>query len=252
MLGSVDKALLLIHALRDQGTLTVTEAAQMLEIAPSSAHRLLTTLVFRDFAVRDERHVYHGGPALGLVPGGSHPLTRLRTAALPHMERLSALVGETVNLVVRLGHQVRIVADVESDRLVRVADQEGTVLPAHLTSGGKALLAAMSDDDLDALYERRTPPQDRGAGAAGITDEAWVRLRRDLEGVRRFGYALNHRSVEADVSAIGCIVGQRGEEPVGAVSIAMPSVRYRADAVPWLAGELRATCAAIADDLTPG
>ena len=47
---SVDRALVLLTALRDGEVLSVTDAAARLGVAPSTAHRLLTSLVHRDFA----------------------------------------------------------------------------------------------------------------------------------------------------------------------------------------------------------
>jgi IclR family transcriptional regulator, acetate operon repressor len=48
---AVDRALLLIRLLNEQGSVSVSEAAAELGVAPSSAHRLLATLCYRGFAV---------------------------------------------------------------------------------------------------------------------------------------------------------------------------------------------------------
>ena len=42
---SVDRALQLVSILRDEQVLTVTHAADLLGVAPSTAHRLLAALV---------------------------------------------------------------------------------------------------------------------------------------------------------------------------------------------------------------
>lgn len=241
-LASVDNALLLIHALRDQGTLTVTEAAEMLKVAPSSAHRLLTTLTQRDFAMQDVRHVYHAGPALGLPPGRGHLLTTLRREALPQMESLSERVGETVNLAVRIGAHVRFVANVESTRLVRVGDQEGTVLPAHLTSGGQAILAASTDDELRRQYRVDGPVSER---PLQLTDGAWRHLAASLRRVRVQGYAVNRGAAEPDVYAVGMVVRHGSGPALAAMSIAMPRSRFRPSTTGMLAHELALTIAAL-------
>ena len=71
---SVDRALVLLTALRDGEVLSVTDAAARLGVAPSTAHRLLTSLVHRDFAFQDRDRRYRRGPAL-LAPR-SEPLKR--------------------------------------------------------------------------------------------------------------------------------------------------------------------------------
>src|SRR2546430_14062001 len=77
-LQSVDHALQLLQILRDNGSLRVSEAAQELGTARSTAHRLLAMLVYRDFAVQDEARNYLPGPALSApqATGGRAPATR--------------------------------------------------------------------------------------------------------------------------------------------------------------------------------
>ena len=73
-LDSVDNALLLVQMLRDQGRLRVRQAAEDLGIAPSTAHRLLAMLVYRDFARQDEHRCYVPGPGLSAhLVGGPPP-----------------------------------------------------------------------------------------------------------------------------------------------------------------------------------
>jgi DNA-binding IclR family transcriptional regulator len=218
-LSSVDNALLLLHLLRDQGSLRVSEAAEALGTSPSTAHRLLSMLVFRDFAVQTDDRSYHPGPGLNGPPYDRRPLQRLRRTMLPHMELLAEQVDETVNLVVRMGVQVRFIATVESTKILRVGDRQGSTLPAHLTSGGKAILAAMDDDDVRVLYS--------GGGKAAARDASPVDVDKvliELRAVRR-GYAINREATERGVSAIGlCITTVDGD--VAGLSIAMPTARF--------------------------
>src|SRR2546423_6794422 len=74
-LQSVDHALQLVQILRDNGSLRISEAAQELGTARSTAHRLLAMLVYRDFAVQDEARNYLPGPALSApqATGGRVP-----------------------------------------------------------------------------------------------------------------------------------------------------------------------------------
>lgn len=66
-IASVDNALRIATWLQLEGSLTVSEAAVRLAVAPSTAHRLLQMLVYRDFAVRDEGRAYRAGPVLELA-----------------------------------------------------------------------------------------------------------------------------------------------------------------------------------------
>ncbi|MFG1706725.1 IclR family transcriptional regulator [Nonomuraea sp. M3C6] len=225
-LGSVDNVLLLLHMLRDQGRLKVSDVARELGIARSTAHRLLAMLVYRDFAVQDEHHTYLPGPFLASAQAdaGGSALRELRARTRPAMEALCARAMETVNLMVRVGTEVRFLDSVESPQILHVGDRRGTILPAHQASGGKALLAALPRDRLWSLYPD-LPGQERAT------------LTRELDEIRSRGYALNIDGTEQGVSAIGAALRNGRGTAVAALSIAVPSVRF--GAVELFAGELK-------------
>ncbi|MCO1653633.1 IclR family transcriptional regulator [Pseudonocardia humida] len=239
-IDSVDHALRLATLLRQEGPLGVSEAALRLGVARSTAHRLLAMLVYRDFAARDARRRYVAGPALGR-PVPTEPVAELRSLALPHLRALTERVDETSNLTVLVGDQVRFVVTVEAARVLRVGDREGRALPAHLASGGKALLASRTDEEVLALYAGPHPT------VPPVVDTA--ALLRELRRVRRRGFALNDRGTEAGVTAIGRAVrGPRGAASI-AVSLAMPTSRFRRDRLAGWAGELAETATRIEREL---
>ena len=156
LLESVDNALRLLQMLRDVGAVRLNQAATELGIARSTAHRLLAMLVYRGFAVQDEKRTYHPGPAMGAGPAERGWTREFTDRCRPHLEALVAVCGETVNLVIRTGTQVRFLATVESDAMLRVGDRQGQVLPAALMSGGRSLLAELPDDVLPGCISK--PP----------------------------------------------------------------------------------------------
>jgi IclR family acetate operon transcriptional repressor len=221
---SVDNALRILQALRDSGRLRVSEIAEELGIARSTAHRLLSMLVYRDFAIRSEDHSYLPGPALSAPPLHGEPMARLRTQLRPHMEALRDQVGETVNLQVRLGAQARFLFTVESNQVLRVGDRQGTILPAWVTSGGKALLAELPDTQLTAVLRSVSgrPPQ-------GLSDAARRALVTELRVVRQRGWAENLEESESGLCAVGMCVRDASGAAVAALSVAAPAARYSAD-----------------------
>ncbi|MGY1813985.1 IclR family transcriptional regulator [Blastococcus sp. SYSU D00820] len=242
-IASVDHALRLAAVLQLEGELTVSAAAARLGVARSTAHRLLSMLVYRDFAVQDENRVYRAGPVLELAAHSRSRASRLRSAALPHLQRLVALLDESANLAVRTGETVRFIASVESGRSLRVGSREGMVFPAHRTTGGLLMLAELPDDELaDLLAEERYAdrPHERPDPVA---------LRADLARVRRTGFAVNDGRSERGVVAVGVPVRGEAGETVAALSVSMPSVRYDAAGLPGLVATLRAAAAAVEADL---
>jgi len=230
---SVDHALRLAAVLQQEGPLRVSDAAERLGVARSTAHRLLSMLVYRDFAAQDEDRRYVAGPVLRR-PGSPEPVADLRRAALPHLQDLTARTDETTNLVVVVGDEARFVASVECDQVLRVGDRGGRVLPAHLASGGRAVLATRDEAEVRALYAADGP----------VDVDA---LLRDLRRTRRQGFALNDQRTETGVTAIGTTVPSASV--AGAISLSMPTARYRRTRLPEWAGLLTDTARRIAQDL---
>ena len=244
-IDSVDNALRILQTLRDSGQVRVSDVAAELGIARSTAHRLLAMLVYRDFAVQAEDRSYRPGPAIAAEPLRGEPAQRLRQVMRPHMEALCDQVTETINLVVRLGIQTRFLHTVESAQVLRVGDRQGTVLPAWKTSGGKALLAELPDVQLTALLR----------GAAGRPPEGMTAAERrslvsELRLVRDQGYAENIQESESGVCAIGLCLRDKTGDPVAALSVSAPSVRYTPDRSRMFLSELRTTVAKAQPDIS--
>ena len=201
---SVDHALLLATILQVEGALTVSEAAQRLGVARATAHRLLSTLCYRDFAVQDEDRRYSAGPVLSLAARSNSRAALLRAVAMPHLAVLTGRVGESTNLLVLAGDQVRFIGSVEGTQALRVGNREGMVFPAHRTSGGVLLLADLPAAQFDAVY----------------ADERWAdrlderpdlkALRREMRLARERGFSINNGRTETGVTAVGRTVRTAG------------------------------------------
>ena len=242
---SVDNALRILQMLRDSGQVRVSDVAAELGVARSTAHRLLAMLVYRDFAVQTEDRSYRPGLAVSAEPLRAEPTLRLRQVMRPHMEALRDQVAETINLVVRLGTQTRFLHTVESAHILRVGDRQGTILPAWKTSGGKVLLAELPDAQLTALLRGASgrPPE-------GLTAAERRSLVTQLRLVRDQGYAENIEESESGVCAIGVCVRDRLGDPVAALSVSAPSVRYTPDRSRVFLRELRTTVARAQADIS--
>jgi IclR family transcriptional regulator, acetate operon repressor len=220
---AVDNALQLLQLLRDGGSLRLKDAASELGVAPSTAHRLLAMLVYRGFAVQDETRRYVPGPAMGAGPAGVTWTRLLRNLARPHMELLSSRLNETVNLMIRVGTKVRFLETVEGTNALRVGDRQGTVLPAHRASGGKAMLAELEP----ALIEQLFRSQNAEIGGDSISDAEYPVFLRELETIRSNGFAANFEGTEEGISALGMALHNGKGEVVGAITVATPVTRFR-------------------------
>ena len=229
-ISSVDHALRIAAMLQLEGELTVSEVAERLGVARSTAHRLLSMLVYRDFAVQTESRAYRAGPVLELAAHSQSAASRLRSVALPHMAELVEVAGESANLIIRTGDTARFIASVECSQALRVGNREGMVFPAHRLTGGMVLLAELDHDQVESIYapERYVDRPDERPDLR--------RLHRELEKIRASGFALNEGRSERGVVAVGRPVRNPEGVAVAGLSISMPSVRYDPHRLPsWVA-----------------
>ncbi|MET0757651.1 MAG: IclR family transcriptional regulator [Mycobacterium sp.] len=196
----MNNALLLLLLFREQQRVRLTDACKYLGVAHSTAHRLLAMLAHHGFVQQEPvTRAYIAGPALvevGLAVVGS---LNVREQARPMMEELAAELGETVHLGVLEGNQVRYVDAVESERALRVVARTGTLVPAHCTSLGKALLAQMTDQQVAELYPVSAEPF-AARTERSITTQA--SLMKEVSRVRAHGYAVNAGETEDDVGSV--------------------------------------------------
>ncbi len=212
-LQSVDAALRLAQMLQAFGPMRLSDVAIELEVGISTAHRLLAMLVYRGFAEQLPDRRYGPGAGLRLIPVLDSAASELRDRARGPMQQLVATVGESANLVVLTGLDVRFVATFECDRVLRVGDRAGQLLPAHLTSGGKAIMASLPDVEMDRFDQ--------------LGPSVLSRFRQEVVAARQVGYASNHQDTERGLSAIGVALAPLPGALRAAIALAMPTARYR-------------------------
>lgn len=210
----MDLSLLLILMLRDAGTLSVSGAAEALDVSQSTAHRSLAMLVYRGFATRSESRTYLPGPALStssLPPGVG---AELIAVSRDHMTAIATETGETCHLQAMVGNKTHFLFTAEGSHPVRVGNRRGQVIPAEQNSGGLAMLAELSPTELRLLYPH-------------MGEEEFVAFRRRLHRIRTRGFAINNGLFEHDVSAVGTCLRNDMGDTLGAITVATPTSRFR-------------------------
>jgi IclR family acetate operon transcriptional repressor len=208
---AADHVLSMLEILRRDNGLHITAAARELGVAPSTAHRLAQTLVFRGFAVCRPDRSYGPGPALPrnaieaswrAFPGRWRPL----------LEEVAKVTDETAHLVVRDGDSAVFLDSVVSSHALTVGSRAGTRMPAERTSGGKILLAHLPSTQVRPLYSQRADVN---------TDE----LLDQLKSIRIQGFALSMAESERGITAIGVQVHDDDGTPL-AITVSGPSLRF--------------------------
>ncbi len=219
---AVTRALRLLRAVTASAEpATLSSLAHTHGLSRTTAHRLLAALESEGFVTHAPGdQTYRPGPELTAFALHSSPIHQLRTLARPLLEHLAETSGETATLELLTGHEVLIVDEVPSRRLVAARTEIGTRWPLHVTSTGKALLAAMPDSEREAYLARPLV----AFTTQSLTDPA--ALRRELATVRRRGYATAREEIEPGYAAVGAMFSSPNRAGVlGALSVGGPSTR---------------------------
>jgi DNA-binding IclR family transcriptional regulator len=236
----VANAARLICLLSEDHRLKLSDVSSRLGVSLSAAHRLLTTLEDEQLLTQDTTtRCYGPGPKLVAVADSVSSGRSRWNFARPYLEELSSRVGGTVNIMTLHGSEVAFVESLEAPTAVRVGSRLGAIMPAHCTSGGKALLARLTDSELAERYGKA--PLLRMTGKSIQTLD---QLRTELKRTTTRGYATNFGESEPDVSGVAVAVD--GLEPY-AVAVSAPSPRLTPTRVKELVSEIGKTVRLLSD-----
>jgi IclR family transcriptional regulator, acetate operon repressor len=217
-LRSVERALdaLELLAAAGQGGLSLTELADRLAVAKSSAFALAHTLAARGYATESGGRLdrtYRLGMALAKLGDAAERQSPLIVLAMPVLQSITDGTGLTARLIVPDGPYAVAVARVDGPGTVRFASYLGAREYPHCTSAGKALLSALPPDRARALaVEAGLPPRTPRT----ITDPD--ALARDLEISAARGYAIDDEEDCEGVFCVGAAVYDRTGDCVAALS----------------------------------
>ncbi len=244
LIESAENVLRILLKLSQASELRVAEVSADLGVARSTAHRLLSTLVFHQFLRRDPvRHVYVPGTVLTDIALASAGHGRLRQIASPLISQLANSILWTVHVSVLEGSDIRFVAGCESPEAVRVTARTGSRAPAHSTSGGKVLLAQLTHSQVERLYP---------GGPAPVTEHTistMTGLEAELERTRTDDYAINMRENEVGINAVSVPIRLRDSRVVAALTASRPASEPLAPLLPEALFSLRKTAVEIASQL---
>jgi IclR family acetate operon transcriptional repressor len=242
---SVVRSLRLLEEIAASAETGLTELTRRTGLSPSTAHRLLATLIDCGYVVQGPASSrYRLGHRVAALSGSiDDRLARLRAAAHPAMSQVRDEYDESVNLSVLDGLNLVYVDQLGSSRAVRMFTRIGSHVPAYATGSGKVLLAFAPDSLLDELYAQA--PYERFAPNTITTAE---RMREELERIRARGYALDREEYDEGVVCVAAPIFSHAGG-IGALSVSGPASRmYRLDLT--LVGEQVAAAAlAISHDL---
>lgn len=222
--GTLERGLAILEILGLAPEMSAGQIAATLKLSRSATYRILGTL--RTFGyVEWNESTERVRLSFRVITLGLAALNSLDPVAVAraHLRDLCKRLTESAMLGMRDGDQMVYVAhEFASDHSIAMRPLLGARRYLHSTSLGKAYLAALPLDELDALLERLTLPR---LTNNTITDPAV--LRRELDEVRLRRYAIDDLENEPGVICYGAAVRDHRAGPVCAISVAGPEERMR-------------------------
>ena len=221
---SIDRALSILEVLSDYSKgLGVTEISEKVDLHKSTVYRLLATLIYKGYVVQDlETNKY--GITLKLFELGSKKVESmdLLSVSREYTKKLMESVNEVVHLVVRDGTDIVYIDKVEANNTIRMASTIGKRSPMYCTSVGKAILAHLPKEKVKEIWERSNIKK-----LTKFTIIDFKEMEKELEVVRKMGYAVDNEENEMGVRCIGAPIFNRTGNVEAAISISGPTMRIK-------------------------
>lgn len=146
--------------------------------------------------------------------------TPLTVSAQPCLNAISRELNESASLAVLDEGEILYVARAATARVMSVALNTGSRLPAYCTSLGRVMLAHLPPGELDAYFEHTRL---RAMTDKTVVDEQ--RLRALLRGVRQAGYAVNDEELEVGLRSIAVPVRGASGQVLAALNVGVQAAR---------------------------
>lgn len=240
---SFSRSMAVLQLVADHGAgPTVADLMETAGLTRPTLYRILASLEAEGLIRQGADKRYRLGSRLIGLAHSALAQQDIRSLAREPLSALRDETGETVHLAVRTRDEMVYVEKVESAELVRMASTVGTRVPFHTSSVGKAFLAALPEDDAEALIGRLDLSPVTGSS---VTDPDILRAR--IAAARGLGYSSDEEENETGIVCFGAAI-RDGGGPVASVSVSVPTFRLKADrGVYWR--PLLTTCAAISRQL---
>jgi IclR family transcriptional regulator, acetate operon repressor len=227
---SIDRAgEMLACLLASDAPMSLGDLAQAADLPKSTASRLLSALERHGLVHQaGQRGKLEPGPAILRFAHGGGLERHLVDLAQPALEALSQTSHETVNLGVPRPNGVDHLAQVDGLHFLGAGQWVGRRVEYHCTANGKVFLA----------FGAAAPPEGRLTRMTPHTIVGRAALDRELEDVRRDGFATTTDELEVGLSALAAPVRGPIGSVIAALSISGPTLRLTRTRIAELAPTL--------------
>lgn len=226
---STETVFSILELLQEKGRCGVSKVANELDMAKSTAHRHLNTLVNLEYVLKDGDQYRLGLRFLDLGERARNSY-RVYELARPVVDNLVEQTQERAQFIVEEhGYGVYVYRQ-RGEHGVQTDPGIGKRFPLHVTSAGKAILAHLPRDRVLDIIDRRGLPAET---PYTITDED--ELFDELEMIRERGYSFNDQEMIEGLRSVGVPIKHPSGTVYGSMSVSGPIGRFKGE---WYKQEL--------------
>ncbi|NLK63528.1 MAG: IclR family transcriptional regulator [Tissierellia bacterium] len=235
LVQSVDRTLTILEVLSDYSDgLGITEISDLVSLHKSTVHRLLSTLIYKGYVVREEETSKYK-ITFKLFELGSkkvHKLDLLKISR-PYTKMLMESVNEVVHLIIREDTDIVYIDKVEANNTISMASRIGKRNPMYCTATGKAILAFLPEDEVLKVWNNS-----KIIKLTKNTNTDFILFKKELQTIKEKCYAIDDEENEIGVKCVGAPIFDMNGNVVAAISVTGPVTRITDDKIGFISKEV--------------
>lgn len=204
-----------------EGEVGLLELTKLSGLNISTVHRIVSVLVTCGYLNQQRKR---GEYSLGLkfleFSNIVKKRLKIRDMALPFLQQLNEVIGETINLAVLDANEAVIIEMFESGHALRMFSGAGQRIPLHCTALGKIFLAHTIEEEVERFLNGNGLPY-----YTKNTITGFGKLKKELSIVKQEGIAKDDEEYELGARCVAAPIRDCDENVVAAISASGASVR---------------------------
>jgi len=217
----LDRSLKLLDLVASADGAALTDLSDQSGMAPSTVHRLLTSLAGHGMVTHDAET---GAWTIGLkafeIGNAFLRFRKLGTISRPFLKQLMEHSGETANIGIEDGGDVVFISQVESHAPMRAFFRPGRRGPIHASGIGKAILSTWDNAAIEQLLSHR--PLIRFTEK---TRDTLPKLLTDIETIRTRSWSIDDEEHTLGMRCLAAPIFNEYGEAIAGISVSGPAVR---------------------------
>jgi IclR family KDG regulon transcriptional repressor len=219
--SSIDKTLSILEAISQNAKgMSLADVVKAVGIPKTTAHRILEILAAREYVAWSPENEKYSIGIKALEIGISGLIGQdIVDVSIPYLQELSATVGETSFLAVYNAGDVVYLYKAEGTSSIQTTARLGSRRPAYSTALGKVILANLSIEETDRVFEKKLTKFTEKT----VTER--IKLYEEFARIRSDGYGVDDEGVEYGLYCLAVPVYNFTGAVIASISVSGPIER---------------------------